>query len=107
MLAFFVLAQIIDGRWAWYIGLGMAWAVGAWRSGLRAPLDYAGIAAAVLAGVGTFFVLIGLGLFQSSAVMGWVALGVGSAVALVVNMGWSSNRRFRREVDAIVSRPPA
>ncbi len=74
LLVFFVLAQIMDGRWAWFVGLAVALAAENWRRGSRAIREYLGIAGGGLVGLAAFFLLVGLN--------GWIALIVGSLVTL-------------------------
>jgi hypothetical protein len=82
LVVFFVLAQFIDGRIAFFIGLGVAFAINVWRHGQRSIADYAAIPFAVALAIGAFFLLVG--------VNGWVALAVGTFVALSTHNSYSA-----------------
>jgi ABC-type Mn2+/Zn2+ transport system permease subunit len=95
----FVLAQIIDGRVAWFTGLAVTLGIGSWRSGLRRVDEYLGIAVAALIGLGVFFALI-----QLDWLNGWIALIAGSALAVGLSSVWTSSRRMLQMEHDIINR---
>jgi hypothetical protein len=90
-----VLAQLIDGRVAFFVGAGTALAVADWRRGLRTPATYGGIAVATVVGLIVALVLISLAFFRSSALLGWVALLIGLGTTWALATAWT-----RRQVEA-------
>lgn len=95
----FVLAQLIDGRAAWFTGLGVTLGIGSWRSGLRRIDEYIGLAIAALIGLGAFFALI-----QLQWLNGWIALLLGSAVAVGLASVWTSSRKLLQAEHDIANR---
>jgi hypothetical protein len=85
---FLVLAQFIDGRVGFFIGLGAAFTVNVWQHGPRSIVDYVAIPFAVAFGLGTFFLLVG--------VNGWLGLLVGAFVAFSTANSYNAFRRSRR-----------
>jgi hypothetical protein len=97
-----VLAQVIDGRVAMFTGLGTVFALTSWQHGSRQLIEYLGIAVAAAAGLGVFFLLIGTGLFASSAILAWAALLAGVVVAWWLASQWSARVRVR-QVNSMVA----
>ena len=82
---FFVLAQLIDGRVAWFVGFACTLALASWLRGRRRVDEYVGIAVCTALGFGAFFLLVG--------VNGWLALIVGTAVAALLSTAWTASRQ--------------
>lgn len=103
IVSWLVLAQFIDGRVAFFAGIGVSLAFAAWQRGQRSAAQFAGIASACLVGVAVFFVLIGMPAFASSAGMGWLALFAGLASTLWTSSWWERRWSVKRN-DAVVAR---
>src|SRR5690349_15007738 len=81
---FFVLAQLIDGRVAWFVGFACTLALASWRGGRRRVDEYVGITACAALGLGVFFLLV--------AANGWLALIIGTGVAALLSSVWTASR---------------
>ena len=98
-----VPAQVIDGRVAFFIGVGTILARRSWRLDRDVGVS-ASIAAATAPGLAVFFALIRADFFRSSAVLGCVALLIGFATTWVGSTWWG-RRRFMGDAARALGMP--
>lgn len=97
-----VLAQIIDGRVAFFLGAGVTLSLTSWQRGRRSLAEFAGIMVAAALGLALFFALITTTLFRASALMGWVALAIGLS-ATWWGATWWSRRLLMADASRVVT----
>lgn len=94
-----VLAQLIDGRVAFFLGLGTTLAISDWRNGRRSVGGFARIALGVALGLGVFFLLL------RTPLNGWLLLAIGSGATLLTTMAFRSSSPIDREAKKMCLNP--